>query len=303
VNCGQTSSGEEQATRPCTAGVPEPRVYVLVLNWNNWKDTIECLASLESLDYGNRKVIVLDNGSTDGSVQRIRDKFPEVEVMELGENLGFGRGNNAGIRAALERGAEYVWLLNNDTTADPVALRAMVDVAEADPKVGAVGSAIYSTAEPEHLQAWGGGYVNFWLGRSRHFLSAVSDEKIEFLTAASLLLRRPVLESLGLFDEGFFMYWEDADYCFRLRRAGWRLAVAGESRVWHKEQGSIGKKSALLDTYFNRSATLFFKKNAPIPFLSIWTGIALRIAKRAMAGDWKRARAVWAGVRRGEIGL
>jgi len=281
----------------------EPLAFTVVLNWNGWKDTVECLSSLQKLEYGNNRAMVVDNGSTNGSVQRIRERFPEVEVMELGENLGFGRGNNAGIRAALKRGAEYVWLVNNDTTVDPMALRAMVDIAEADPKVGAVGSAIYSAAEPEHLQAWGGGYVNFWLGRSRHFLSAVSEDKIEFLTAASLLLRRPVLESLGLFDEGFFMYWEDADYCFRLRRVGWRLAVAGGSKIWHKEQGSVGRKSALLDTYFNRSARLFFKKNAPIPFLSIWTGIALRIAKRAIVGDWKRARAVWAAVRESEISL
>src|SRR5712692_7725778 len=94
------------------ANLPEPLVYVLLLNWNNWKDTNECLASLRNLDYDGWKVIVLDNGSTDGSVQRIREKHPEVEIMELGENLGFAKGNNAGIRAALERGAEYVWVLN-----------------------------------------------------------------------------------------------------------------------------------------------------------------------------------------------
>jgi GT2 family glycosyltransferase len=279
----------------------EPLAFTVLLNWNGWKDTVECLSSLQKLEYGNNRVLVVDNGSTNDSVARILAQFPQVEIIEMGKNLGFAGGCNAGIRAAIDRGAEYVWLLNNDTTVDPGALRAMVARAEADPKVGAVGSAIYSAGEPERLQAWGGGYVNFWLGHSRHFLSAVSDEKIQFLTAASLLLRRPALESFGLFDEGFFMYWEDADYCSRLRRAGWRLAVAGGSKVFHKEQGSVGKKSALLDTYFNRSAMRFFEKNAPLPFISIWTGIALRVAKRAMAGDWKRARAVWAGARWAEV--
>jgi GT2 family glycosyltransferase len=272
-------------------------VVILLLNWNNWRDTNECLESLRGLDYDNCNVIVLDNASTDGSVEQIRERFPEVEIMELGENLGFARGNNAGIRAALKRGAEYVWLLNNDTMVDPGALRAMVERAEADPEVGAVGSAIYSVGEPERLLAWGG-YVNFLLGRSRHFLSPVPDEKIDFLTAASLLLRRSVLESLGLLDDGFFMYWEDADYCFRLRSAGWRLAVAGNAKVWHKEQGSVGKKSALLDTYFNRSAARFFERNARIPFISTWAGISLRIAKRAIRGDLKRVRAIWTGITR-----
>src|SRR6266446_1270900 len=181
-----------------------PRVYVLVLNWNNWRDTNECLASLHGLDYDNWKVIVLDNGSTDGSVDRIRERFPEVEVMELSENLGFAKGNNAGIRAALERGADYVWLLNNDTTVDRNALRALVEKAEEGPKIGAVGSAIYFMSEPERLQAWGGGYVDFWLGRGHRFLRPVADERIQFLTGASLLLRRSALESLGLLDEGFF---------------------------------------------------------------------------------------------------
>jgi GT2 family glycosyltransferase len=278
----------------------EPLAFTVLLNWNGWKDTVECLSSLQKLEYGNNRALVVDNGSTNDSVQHIRAQFPQVEIIEMGKNLGFAGGCNAGIRAAIDRGAEYVWLLNNDTTVDAGALRAMVDRAEADPKVGAVGSAIFSAAEPERLQAWGGGYVNFWLGRSRHFVGPVRDEQIQFLTGASLLLRRRTLGELGLLDEGFFMYWEDADYCFRLRRAGWRLAVAGDSKVWHKEQGSIGEKSALLDTYFNRSATRFFEKNAPTPFIPIWAGITLRIGKRTIAGDWKRARAVWAGVKEAE---
>ena len=152
-------------------------VWILVLNWNNGKVTNECLASLQGLVYDDFRVIVLDNGSTDGSVECIRERFPDVEIMELGENLGFAKGNNAGIRAALARGAEYVWLLNNDTTVDPKALRAMVEKAESDPRIGAVGSAIYYMSQPERLKVWGGGYVNFWQGRHRHFLRPVADEE------------------------------------------------------------------------------------------------------------------------------
>ena len=279
------------------------QVYILLLNCNNWKYTTECLASLQDLDYDDWRVLVVDNGSTDESLQRIRERFPEVEILQLKDNLGFAVGNNAGIRVALERGAEYVWVLNNDTTVDPKALRAMVEKAESDPRIGAVGSAIYSMEERERIQTWGGGYVNFWLGRSRYFLGPVNDEQIEFVTGASLLLRRPVLETLGLLDEGFFIYWEDTDYCFRLRKAGWRLAVAGNSKVWHKETGTIGKKSERLDLLFNRSAVRFFKKHSRVPLLPISVSIILRIAKRALAGDWKRVRAVWAGVREAETSL
>jgi GT2 family glycosyltransferase len=277
------------------------RVFILLLNWNNWKDTNECLNSLERLDYDEREVIVLDNGSTDGSVERIREEFPEVEIIQLKANLGFSAGNNAGIKVALERGAEYVWLLNNDTTVSPKALKAMVEKAEADRQIGAVGSTIYYANSPERLQAWGGGHVNFWLGRSRHFQVPVADREIEFLTGASILLRASTVKTLGLWDEDYFLYWEDADYCFRLRNAGWRLGVAGDSKVWHKEQASVGKNSQLLDMHFNRSAARFFARHSPIPIFSTWAGICLRIGKRVIAGDWERARAVWAGVKRADI--
>jgi GT2 family glycosyltransferase len=270
-------------------------VWVIVLNWNNWKFTNECLASLQGLKYDDFEVVVVDNGSTDGSVDCIRERFPQVQVTELARNLGFAKGNNAGIRAALEQGAEYVWLLNNDTTVDPQALRAMVEKAESDPRIGAVGSAIYYMSDPERLQVWGGGDVNFWLGRSRHFPMPVADERIQFLTGASMLLPRSVLESVGLLDEGYFLYWEDADYCFRLRGAGWRLAVAGNSRVWHKVGGTSRKNSAKLDLNSSRSAVRFFRRNAPLPVLSLAVSTGLRLAKRAMVGDWERCRAVWGG--------
>ncbi len=273
-------------------------VWVLVLNWNNWQVTLECLTSLESLEYDNFKALVLDNGSTDDSVSRIRERFPEMEIIELGANLGFAGGNNLGIRAALEGGADYVWLLNNDATVDPMALRAMVQRAEADAKIGAVGSAVYYSAEPERLQAWGGGYIKFWLGEPRHFLKPVADEKIQFLTGASLLLRRPALESVGMLDEGFFMYFEDADLCFRLRRRGWRLAVAGDAKVWHRVSATAGKKSVLSDVAFTRSAIRFFQRNSPAPLISIWVGAVHRIARRALKRDWARVRATWTGVKR-----
>jgi len=279
------------------------QVYIILLNWNQWKYTVECLTSLQALDYDDWAVIVLDNGSMNDSVVRLRERFPHVEVMDLGENLGFAGGNNAGIRAALARGAEYIWLLNNDTTVEPRALRAMVERAEADPKVAAVGSAIYDAAEPERLQAWGGGRVNFWLGRSRNFVSPVSDEKIEFLSGASLLLRRPALESLGLFDEEFFFYWEDTDYCFRLRQAGWRLVVAEGSKVWHKGEASVGKTSTRLDKLFNTSAARFFEKHAPAPRASLWVGVTLRVLKRIARGKWKNARAAWSAAREARSAL
>jgi GT2 family glycosyltransferase len=196
---------------------------------------------------------------------------------------------------ALAQGADYIWLLNNDTTVHHAALNSLVDIAKSDQRIGAVGAAIYSAHNPHRLEAWGGGYVSFWLGRSRHFLKRVSDNEIQFITGASLLLSGNIVRKQGFFDEGFFMYWEDADYCFRLRRAGWKLAVAGESKIWHKGSASVGHRSARMDTYFNASAARFFRKHTWAPAVPLWTGVGLRLAKRAIAGDWDKVRAVWAG--------
>jgi len=274
-------------------------VWIVLVNWNGWRDTFNCLTSLETLDYQSFQTLVVDNGSTDDSVARIRRAFPNVTIIEAGKNVGFAAGCNLGIKYALREGAEYVWLLNNDTTVESGALSALVERAEADPSVGAVGSAIYYASEPERLQAWGGGRVDFWLGRVHHFLRPVDATRIEYLSGASMLLRRSALESIGLLDEAFFMYWEDADYCFRLRRAGWRLDVAAQAKVWHNEQGSVGKKSILLDVYFNRSAARFFEKHAPFPIFSFRIGATLRVLKRVILGRWNNVHAVWSAARGG----
>jgi len=274
-----------------------PKVHIVLLNWNSWSETSVCLPSVQSLDYENRKVIVVDNGSTDDSVGRIQEGFPWVEVILAGKNLGFPRGCNVGIRRALADGADYVWLLNNDATVDPGALDALVDKAESDPRIGAVGSAIYCMEEPTQLQAWGGGYVNFWMGRARQFLKPVADDKIQYITGASLLIPRRALETVGLLDEGIFLYWDDPEYCWRLRNTGWKLAVAAQSKVWHKGMSAYGSKNPRLDTFYNASAARFFTRYSPTPLLSVWVGVSLRIAKRLMGGDWRRARATWIGGR------
>jgi len=276
-----------------------PKVAVVLLIWNGWHHTSLCLSSLEQLDYPNFDVVVIDNGSTDDSAARIRETFPWAKLIENDKNLGFAGGCNAGIRYARQQGSDFIWLLNNDTIVDPGALQAMVQKAQANPRIGAVGSGIYFMDEPTRLQCWGGGYVNFWLGRSGHFLQEVDDDKVEFITGCSLLLSRAAIDEIGALDEGFFMYWEDVDICFRLRRAGWRLGVAGGSKVWHKGSTAIGKGKISSYQNFNASASRFFKRYAPVPVFSFWIGFGMRLAKRVVTADWERARAMWTGMKQG----
>lgn len=275
-----------------------PSVAVIVLNWNGWRDTLECLASLETLDYPDYEVVVVDNGSTDGSEEKIRERFLRVAVVQTGSNLGFAAGNNAGVEYALAQDANFVWLLNNDTLVEAGALSAMVQAMCEDGEIGAVGSVLRYIDEPDRIQCYGGGWVRPWLGMSRWFNSPVPDEilrrHLHYIMGASLLIRREAIEHAGFLDEGFFMYWEDADYGFRLLKNGWRLAVAPGSTVWHKESAVPGKSEAL-DFNFNASAVRFFKKHSPFPLAPILIGVGGRFTKRVLRGDWARARAVARG--------
>jgi len=280
----------------CTGIQMSAQVAVVVVNWNGWRDTIQCLRSLHEALYRPLEVIVVDNDSGDDSVAHIHASFPDIDILEPGANLGFGGGNNAGIRRAIEHGADYVWLLNNDAKADPGALSALVRAAEADPRLGAVGSVLYRLDRLSEVQVWGGGRLNLWTGTSRHCLTAAGAEHLDYIVGASMLLRVQAVRETGLFDDRvFFMSWEDSDLCCRLRRKGWRLGVARDSVVWHKESASYGPHTEVLDTHFNTSAARFFRRYAPLPVVPITIGAGGRFLKRALRGDWKRARAVFRG--------
>jgi GT2 family glycosyltransferase len=271
------------------------RVTTVVLNWNGWQDTVACVMSLQSLTGVDCQTLIVDNGSTDGSVAHIEAALPGVDVLQTGANLGFGGGCNVGIRHALNAGAEFIWLVNSDATVDPGALAAMVRVADQNPSIGAVGSVVYQAGTVDQIQLWGGGRINLWLGRSNHCKSAGS---VDFVSGASMLLRSTALDDVGLFDDvRFFMYWEDTDLCFRLRHAGWLLAVAADSRIWHKESASLGYGNPLLDSYATRSCVRFLRLYASMPKLSVALMLIRMLAKRALVGRPDRLRAVWRAYR------
>jgi GT2 family glycosyltransferase len=267
------------------------RVSVVVLNWNGWQDTIACVASLQALTGVDCDILVVDNGSTDGSVAHIEAALRGIEVLKTGANLGFGGGCNVGIRHALAAGAEYVWLVNSDATVHPQALATMVRLADKNPALGAIGSVVYEAGSVDQVQLWGGGRINLWLGRSKHCVSA---GPVDFVSGASMLLRRAALDDVGLFDEAsFFMYWEDTDLGFRLRKAGWQLAVAADSHIWHKESTSLGFGNPVMDTYATRSCVRFLRRHAPMPRLSVALMLVRMLVKRVLVGRPDRMRAVW----------
>jgi hypothetical protein len=274
-----------------------PQVSCIVLNWNGWQDTIECLDALKQSSYPHLTVIVVDNGSTDDSVARIRAAHANTLLLESGENLGFAGGNNIGIRHALSHGAEYIWLLNNDTKPNSNAIAALVAKALTDPGLGAIASICYYADAPSTVQIWAGGRVNLWIGYAHNSTVPRRDEWFDSLNGASLLITRPALERAGLLDEGFFLYWEDTEFCLRLRKNGWRIAAAPDSHVLHKVNASTQGNKIILDRYFTTSGLLILDLHSPAPRLAMLLFLAIRVARRILRLEFSRCGSVWAGIR------
>jgi GT2 family glycosyltransferase len=269
-----------------------PLVCCVVVNWNGWPDTLECLASLAAQDYPALRVLVVENGSTNDSAARIRAAYPDIPLLETGANLGFPSGCNAGIRRAVEDSADLIWLLNNDTVAPPDTCSKLVAHALALPHAGIVGSVLYYMHDPSQVQAWGGGAVSPWLGRTSHFHAPAPLGPRSYLTFASALIPREVFLRVGVLYEGFFMYWDDADLALRVTRAGYTLTVAQDTAILHKEGGSSAPRSPIIDRYSTAAGLHFLRRHSPAPPLSMAIFIAIRLASRALRGAWKNLHAV-----------
>ena len=274
-----------------------PQVSCIILNWNGWIHTIECLRALQECRYECLTLVVVDNGSTDDSVSRIRAAFPGVMVLESGKNLGFAGGNNVGIRHALAHGADYVWLLNNDTKPDPLALTELVAKALTDRKIGAVASICYYADAPSTIQAWGGARVNLWTGSARLSMKPRSDAWFHALNGTSFLISRAAIENVGLLDESFFLYWEDTEFCLRLRKQGWRIAAAPDSRVLHKVSAGTGGNGLILDRYHVSSGLRLLSLYSPAPRLAMLWFLTRKFARRLVLAELGRCKSVSAGVR------
>jgi len=223
-----------------------PPVAIIVVNWNRREDTLACLESLAGVTYPNFRVIFVDNGSSDGSAQAVRERFPQVQVIALPDNRRFAGGNNVGLRDVLEKGGDFALLLNNDTTVAADFLDHLVAAAREDAWIGLAAPKILYSARPDVIWFAGGIIVPAW-GYVRHFGLRQRDDgrfdqprDVSFLTGCCLLIRRDVLGKVGLLDEGFFLYSEDADYCLRAARAGYRLRYEPRSRIFHQVSSSTG---------------------------------------------------------------
>jgi GT2 family glycosyltransferase len=230
----------------------QPKVSIIILNWNGLEDTGECLDSLKKITYTNYEVLVVDNASAGDDVKVLRDRFGDyVRIIENNRNYGFAEGNNIGMRYVLNRGTDYVLLLNNDTTVAPDFLSEMIQVGESDEEIGVLGPKIYLYDEPNVI--WeAGGRINWWLGAIIVFgerrVDAGQYDKLaerDILSGAVLFIKAPLLGKISLLDSSFFFGYEDYDFCIRARRAGFKVVYVPRAKVWHK----VGKARSKLGDY------------------------------------------------------
>lgn len=318
------------------------KVYVILVNFNGWRDTIECLESLCTIDYPDYRIVVCDNGSSDNSIQHLSEwakvrlaevddtsdlsrlrgdgyevitknisefsalstKNPFLVIIDCFSNLGFGGGNNVGLRYVLARGdCSYVWLLNNDTVVDCDALKSLVARMKDEPSAGMCGSTLLYYGNRKRVQALGGGYYCKWIGLPWHigrlksvgrsFRSRSSERWMNYIVGASLLVSVDFIQAVGLMEEEYFLYFEELDWALR-GKGKYTLAYAPESIVYHKVGASIGTssnpatKSYTSDFYNVKNRILFTRKYFPYALPSIYLTLLFALILRVLCGKWER---------------
>lgn len=273
-----------------------PLVHCIILSWNGRPLTLECVRSTLHMTYTNRVVVVVDNHSEDGTVAALRAEYAskleegELVLIENSSNLGFAAGNNVGMHHAIERGADYVLLLNNDTVVDAALLDELVKEAEAHPEVGIAGPKIYYHDPPDRIW-FAGGEVFLHRGVSRHRGIREMDRGqydapayCDYVTGCAMLIKRNVLVKSGYLDPAYPLYAEDTDYCFRAARLGFRMYYVPGAKVWHKISSSTGGQVNWRKISLRlRSSFLFHRKYArwyhwvTIPFFVVADGIRVAV--------------------------
>jgi len=298
--------GAADATRGTGGIEPPPRVLVIVVHWNGYDATASCLESLLRLTYTHHRLLVIDNGSEDGSGERLRARFPDIDIHRSDDNLLYAGGANLGLQRAVARGDDFAVILNNDTEVAPDLLEQLLEVARRDEKIGLLGPKIFYT-EPRNLIWSAGGRIDLWSGLTHHLGLRRPDgpefqveRDVDYVTGCCIMARRQLLVDVGYLDTSYYMYSEDADWSARSRARGYRVSFAPRAHVWHAVSAASGGGTTAYKTYHRvRSNLLFLTRHArpyhwlTIPFLMPFHvfGLAWREIRRG------NGRVVTAGLR------
>ena len=300
-----------------TKTVTNPKVTVVILNYNHAIDTIECLRSLESVKYPNYEIVVVDNGSTDGSLKKIKEAFPSISLINNHKNLGFAEGNNVGIRYAMNSATDYVFLLNDDTIVDKGCIDRLVTVGESADNIGVIGPIVCQYGKRDKVYAEYGvvSYreaVTTLVGYGRTFRKNINQPKdVDFVIGCAFMIKRKAIEKVGLLDSQYFAYHEEVDWCMRTKANGFRVVYVPDVIVWHKGAASTGGEdySNLVKRYLvGRNSVIFMKKHGSVLhwtkfiFFVIIT-LPLAFIRECFFGNPRAVLAKIQGYRDGFIGI
>lgn len=249
---------------------PLPQIAVILLNWNNAPDTLECLASVYASKQVDFQVYIADNGSVDGSLEILQAAYPQAIYVENKENLGFAEGNNRAIVQAMANGADFLFLLNNDATIHPDTLALLSQEALKHPKAAALGPKIYLYDRPTTIW-YGGGEWDASEASFFHRHAHIDEWECEkettqitgYVCGCALFVRREAIEQVGLMDKRFFLNWEEIDWCFRFKKKGYLCLYVPEAKAWHKVSSSFigGKRGPMWLYFYWRNRLLWMERN------------------------------------------
>ncbi len=297
-----------------------PAWWAIVLSWNGREDTLSCLESLMRVERADLGVVCVDNGSTDGSQQAVRERFPQVELIEAGANLGYAGGNNLGLRHALESGARWMMLVNNDATVAADVIDGFERAARARPRAGILAGKVLFADRPQTI--WFAGQrvseLLGYSGRPRGYGRADGPRYAQIrptgrAVGALMAISREVVEQVGLLDEELFAYVEDVDWALRARSAGFEVVLAPDARAWHRVSASTGGEASSTHTlyYGVRNTVTVLERRRPLgragtalrraAILCAFSAHALARANRREA--LAAVRDGFADARRGRLGL
>lgn len=238
----------------------QPKIFIVVLNFNGKNTLAACLSSIFQSDYLNFEVVVIDNDSMDGSFEQAKNDFSRAHFIRNPNNMGFSKGNNIGIRYALEKFANYVFILNNDTTIEKKTLSALIHAANNAPSAGILSPLIFTV---DNTKIWfAGGLIHWQKMRTEHLYSIKSETPYmtDYISGCAMFVKKDVFKKIGLFDERFFLYYEDADFSFRAKKAGFDLFVVPSARIQHLEQSNTANELKIY--WLVLSGLIFFRTHS-----------------------------------------
>lgn len=245
-----------------------PKVFIIILNFNSFQDTKECLQSLQQINYDNYEIVVVDNSSKDNSYEKLKEEFGSYNIIRCNENLGYANGNNLGIKYALERDADYICVLNNDVVVERDFLTKIIKIMVDRKDIGIAGPCICNYEDKNIIQAMGANinlYSGLTQGKYKNYKYSDIPKRnilVDYLGGACFICRREVFEKIGLIPENYFLFFEETEFCYKAGKEGYKLICLYDSRIYHKGSSTISKYSGLSYYFLNRNRVVFIKRNA-----------------------------------------